>query len=107
MKLTKIKEKMEKWHWGILILIFVIALIPRIVGLNWGMPHNNLHPDEGLIFWEAYTHASNHNFEVHQYYRPNHVSIKLNTLLYIAMQEFYFAPRGEEDFALNYTLYFE
>ena len=107
MKLTKIKEKMEKWHWGILILIFVIALIPRIVGLNWGMPHNNLHPDEGLIFWEAYTHASNHNFEVHQYYRPNHVSIKLNTLLYIAMQEFYFAPRGEEDFALNYTLYFD
>ncbi len=107
MKLATFKEKIEKWHWGILVLIFVIAVIPRIVGINWGMPYGNLHPDEGLIYGEAYNCALERNFEIHQYYRPNHVSIKLNTLLYIGMQELYFAPQGETDFQLNYNLYFD
>ena len=100
---TKLKDKIEKWHFLILALIFVIAIIFRIVGLDWGMPHNNLHPDEGIIFSVAYENALEHNFEVKQYYRPNHVTIKLNTLLYIGIQELYFAPQGQNDFALNYS----
>ena len=97
-----VKEKMERRYWIILLLIFMIAIIPRIVGIGWGMPYGNLHPDEGIIYGEAYQSALNRNFEVKQYYRPNHVSIKANTLLYIGIQELYFAPQGEDDFAYNY-----
>lgn len=102
MIITTLKEKMERWHYGKLALIFVLVIALRIVGIGWGMPHGNLHPDEGLIFGEAYQCALERNFEVHQFYRPNHVSIKLNTLLYVGIQELYFAPQGQEDFALNY-----
>lgn len=86
-----------------LILIFVTAVILRIVGAGWGMPYNNLHPDEGIIFNPAFQCALDRDFEVHQYYRPNHVLIKLNTLLYIGIQELYFAPQGQNDFALNFN----
>lgn len=103
MKLTVFKEKFDRWYFLILALIFTAAVILRIVGAGWGMPHNNLHPDEGLIFGEAYHCALNRNFEVHQYYRPNHVSIKMNTLLYTGIQELYFVPLGQNDFALNYN----
>ena len=98
-----LKEKMERWHLGLMILVFAIAIVLRIVGIGWGMPYNNLHPDEGLIFTPAYQCTLNHTFEVRDYYRPNHVTIKLNTLLYMGIQELYFAPQGLDDFALNYS----
>ncbi len=97
------KEKLDRWYFGILALIFTAAVILRILGAGWGMPHGNLHPDEGLIFEQAYQCALNRDFEVHDYYRPNHVSIKMNTLIYIGIQELYFAPQGQNDFALNYN----
>ena len=103
MKLTIFKEKIDRLYFLILALIFAAAVLLRVVGAGWGMPYSNMHPDEGLIFWEAYHCALDRNFEVHQYYRPNHVSIKLNTLLYIGIQELYFAPQGQDDFALNYN----
>lgn len=103
MKFAVIKEKMNRWYFFILALIFAAAVMLRIVGIGWGMPHNNLHPDEGLIFSAAYQCALDHSFEVRQYYRPNHVSIKLNTLLYMGIQELYFAPQGQNDFAVNYS----
>lgn len=106
MLLTTLKEKINHWHFRILALIFAIAIILRIVGINWGMPHNNLHPDEGIIFGQAYQCALDRSFEVREYYRPNHVTIKLNTLLYIGIQELYFAPQGQTDFALNYSEHF-
>ncbi len=104
-RLLSQKEK-DRWYLAVLILIVILAVILRIIGAGWGMPHNNLHPDEGLIYGPAYQCALNHNFEVHEYYRPNHVSIKLNTLLYIVIQELYFAPQGQNDFALNYSEHF-
>lgn len=107
MMLTAVKEKIEKWHFGLLAFVFIIAMVLRMVGIGWGMPYSNLHPDEGLIFWESYQGARNHNFEVKQYYRPNHVSIKLNTILYVGIQELYFAPQGEDDFAANYSQHFD
>lgn len=103
MTLKSLNEKIDRWHWGIMIFIFVLAFTLRIVGIDWGMPHNNLHPDEVIIFDQAYQCTLNHNFEVKQYLRPNHVTIKLNTLLYTGIQEFYFAPQGKNDFALNYS----
>lgn len=103
MKLTVLKEKINRWYFLILGLIFAAAMLLRIVGIGWGMPHDNLHPDEGLIFGSAYQCALNRNFEVRQYYRPNHVLIKMNTLLYVGIQELYFAPMGQDDFALNYS----
>ncbi len=103
MKFEVLKEKMDRWHFLLLALIFAIALVLRVVGAGWGMPNNNLHPDEVLIFEPAHQCALNHNFEVHDYYRPNHVSIKLNTILYTVIQEVYFAPRGQADFASNYN----
>lgn len=103
MKFTVFKEKWNRWYFLILALIFAAAVILRIVGAGWGMPHNNLHPDEGLVFGQAYQCTLNHDFEVHDYYRPNHVSVKLNTLLYTGIQELYFAPLGKSDFELNYS----
>ena len=103
MTLKSLNEKIDRWHWGIMIFIFVLAFTLRIVGIDWGMPHNNLHPDEVIIFDQAYQCTLKHNFEVKQYLRPNHVTIKLNTLLYTGIQEFYFAPQGKNDFALNYS----
>lgn len=102
MTLAKIKEKLNRWHFWLLGLIIFIAIVIRIIGINWGMPHNNLHPDEGLVYWPAYQCALERNFEIHDYYRPNHVTIKLNTLLYIGIQELYFVPQGELDFTSNY-----
>lgn len=102
MTLAKIKEKLSRWHFWLLGLIIFIAVVIRIIGINWGMPHNNLHPDEGLVYWPAYQCALERNFEIHDYYRPNHVTIKLNTLLYIGIQELYFVPQGELDFTSNY-----
>ena len=106
MNLTAFKEKIDRWHFWILAIIFAIAVIFRIVGISWGMPHGNLHPDEGIIFGKAYECTLNHSFEVNDYYRPNHVTIKLNTLLYTGIQELYFAHQGESDFALNYSQHF-
>ena len=103
MKLTVLKEEINRRYFLILALIFAAAVILRMIGIGWGMPHNNLHPDEGLIFGQAYQCALNRDFEVHDYYRPNHVSIKMNTLLYVGIQELYFAPQGQSDFALNYS----
>lgn len=103
MKLTEFKEKFDRWYLLMLIPIFSAAVILRIVGVGWGMPHGNLHPDEVLIFGPAYQCALDRDFEVHDYYRPNHVSIKMNTLLYVGIQELYFAPQGKDDFALNYN----
>lgn len=103
MKLTAFKEKNDRWYFFILALIFTVAVLLRIVGAGWGMPHWNLHPDEVIIFEQAHQCALNRDFEVHQYYRPNHVMIKMNTLLYIGIQELYFAPQGQNDFALNYN----
>ncbi|MGN0425824.1 MAG: ArnT family glycosyltransferase [Acetatifactor sp.] len=77
-----------------------------MIGIGWGMPRGDMHPDEGIIFGQAYQCALNRNFEVHEYYRPNHVTIKLNTLVYVGIQEFYFAPQGLDDFALNYSEHF-
>lgn len=106
MRLEAFKEKINHWHFGVLAFIIIIAIIPRIVGIGWGMPHNNLHPDEGFIFGPAYQSALERNFEVKEYYRPNHVTIKLNTLLYIGIQEVYFAPQGMDDFEANYSEHF-
>lgn len=103
MKLKIFKEKSDRRYFLILALIFITAVILRVVGAGWGMPHGNLHPDEGLIFEQAYQCALNRDFEVHDYYRPNHVSIKLNTLLYVGIQELCFATKGQGDFTLNYT----
>lgn len=106
MKMTVIREKINRWHYGILAFIALLALTLRLTGIDWGMPYSNLHPDEGLIFGEAYECTLNHSFEVRKYYRPNHVTIKLNTLLYSGIQELYFAPQGLDDFAVNYSEHF-
>ena len=106
MKLAKIKEELNRWHFLLLGVIIFLALGIRIIGIDWGMPHTNLHPDEVLVFGPAYECELERNFEIYDFYRPNHVSIKLNTLLYIGIQELYFAPQGEMDFALNYSEYY-
>lgn len=103
MTVAKIKEKLNRWHFWLLGLIIFIAIVIRIIGINWGMPHNNLHPDEVLVFGPAYECALERNFEIYDYYRPNHVTIKLNTLLYIGIQELYFVPQGELNFVQNYN----
>ncbi len=106
MKLMVFKKVSRRRYFWMLAAVFAMALTLRIVGAGWGMPHSNLHPDEGIIFGEAYQCALNHSFEVHTYYRPNHVSIKLNTLLYVGIQELFFTPKGQTDFALNYNEHF-
>jgi hypothetical protein len=99
-----LSTKKERYGHKLLFLsIILLAFFLRIMGIGWGLPHTNLHPDEGLIFYPAYENALNHSFEVRNYERPNHVSIKLNTLLYIGVQEIYFAPMDQHDFATNFN----
>ncbi len=106
MFVDKLKLFLEKWHLGLLIFAIVLAAVLRGIGLGWGMPAGNLHPDECIVFSEAYQHALDHSFEVRQYYRPNHVTVKMNTLLYMGIQELYFEPQGYSDFATNYSEHF-
>ncbi len=83
--------------------IILLAIVMRLVGISWGMPYGNLHPDEGIVYYPAYQCALERNIDVHgSYYRPDHVSIKASALIYMAIQDFYFTPRGMEDFASNY-----
>ncbi|MBR6308616.1 MAG: glycosyltransferase family 39 protein [Lachnospiraceae bacterium] len=100
------QNKLNRIYGWALVLIFVLALIFRVVGADWGMPRRDMHPDEGFVFEEAYNCALNHSFEPRIYYRPNHVSIKLNTLLYLGIQEVVFETRGLSDFAANYEANF-
>ncbi len=87
--------------------ILFLALVLRLLGISWGMPYGNVHPDEGIIFQPAYECALERSFEVHgYYYRPNHVSIKLNTLIYLGIQDVCFAPKGLSDFGANYSEHF-
>ena len=84
--------------------IILLAIVMRLVGISWGMPYGNLHPDEGIVYYPAYQCALERNIDVHgSYYRPDHVSIKASALIYMAIQDFYFTPRGMEDFASNYS----
>ena len=106
MVLSSIREKVNKWHFCVLALIFILAITLRMIGIGWGMPRGDMHPDEGIIFGQAYQCALDRSFEVHEYYRPNHVTIKLNTLVYVGIQELYFAPQGLDDFAVNYSEHF-
>ena len=106
MVLSSIREKGNKWHFCVLALIFILAITLRMIGIGWGMPRGDMHPDEGIIFGQAYQCALDRSFEVHEYYRPNHVTIKLNTLVYVGIQELYFAPQGLDDFAVNYSEHF-
>ena len=106
MKLTFFKEKAKSSRFFAAALIFILAFTLRVVGANWGMPHSNLHPDEGLVYAEAFNCVLNRSFETRIYYRPNHVSIKLNAILYLGIQEAYFFPRGLNDFNANFNEHF-
>lgn len=106
MTIAKFKERIDRIYPGILAFIFVVTVLTRILGINWGMPYGNLHPDEGIVYFEAYSNTYNHTLEVHSYYRPNHVSIKLNTILYTGIQELCFETRGLSDFNQNYNEHF-
>ncbi|MBO4608752.1 MAG: glycosyltransferase family 39 protein [Lachnospiraceae bacterium] len=87
--------------------IILLAVVMRLVGISWGMPYSNLHPDEGIVFYPAYQCALDRTIDVHgSYYRPNHVTIKASALIYMGIQDFYFAPRGMNDFAANYSEHF-
>jgi len=103
MKFEFDSKKINRIYGCALALVFVIALSFRLVGINWGMPYSNLHPDEGFVYEEAYHCTLNHSFEPRTYFRPNHVSIKLNTLLYIGIQELCFEPKGMSDFSYNFN----
>ncbi|MBO4678885.1 MAG: glycosyltransferase family 39 protein [Lachnospiraceae bacterium] len=103
---TDIFENSKKARFIAAALIFVLAFALRVIGANWGMPRNDLHPDEGFVFNEAYECALNRTFESRIYYRPNHVSIRLNTILYVGIQEVVFSPKGLGDFAANFNEHF-
>ena len=101
-----LKNTIKRRYYVFIVLIILLGAALRIIGANWGMPYDNMHPDEGLVFGEAYRCTLEHDTDSHTYYRPNHVSIKLNTFLYTAIQELYFAPQGMDDFAANYEANF-
>ena len=48
MKLTAFKEKAGRLYFIMPVLIIALALLLRIVGADWGMPHSDLHPDEEI-----------------------------------------------------------
>lgn len=61
--------------------IILIGIILRVWGLEWGLPYY-LHPDEGTIVNTAINMAKNNSFEPNVFYRPDHLLIKINTIVY-------------------------
>ena len=75
-----IKNK-SKLVYGVFGIIIAIGIIFRFWGLDWGFPYL-LHPDEGTIVNTSINMARNHSFEPTVFYRPDHLIIKINTLVY-------------------------
>lgn len=51
------------------------------MGANWGLP-TPLHPDEGTIVDTAIRMAERHSFEPNVFFRPDHLEIKINMIVY-------------------------
>jgi len=68
----------------LLLLILFVGSWLRFDGAGWGLPHR-LHPDEGAIVDNAINMAHSRRFEVYVFNRPDHVAIKLQTLIFWAM----------------------
>jgi len=70
----------------LLLLILFVGSWLRFDGAGWGLPHR-LHPDEGTIVDTAINMAHSRRFEVTNVFnRPDHVAIKLQTLIFWAMR---------------------
>jgi hypothetical protein len=68
-------------HPLILMLIIISSSFFIFVGIDWGLPAY-LHPDEGTIVNSAIKMVQNRSFEPDVFYRPDHLLIQINMLLY-------------------------
>lgn len=70
----------------------VVGALLRMLGSAWGLPLF-LHPDEGVIVNGALDMAKRNSFEPAVYFRPDHLEIKLNYIVFTAYAHlFHHAP---------------
>jgi 4-amino-4-deoxy-L-arabinose transferase-like glycosyltransferase len=82
--MKKISETFSpKKHIHTLLLMGIILLSSVFVfgGANWGLP-TLLHPDERVIVEPAIRMVQNRTFEPDVFYRPDHLLIQINSLIY-------------------------
>lgn len=90
----------------LLILAIIIGAFLRFGGISWGLPIP-LHPDEGFVTRDAYKLAASNSFETKTYNRPNHVSIKANSLIYLAINKFVFNMSDGTSISENFNPHFK
>ncbi|MDR2865261.1 MAG: glycosyltransferase family 39 protein [Spirochaetaceae bacterium] len=82
------KEKISYTKY-ILSAIILIGIALRLIGISWGLPVI-LHPDEPFITEPAFNLAKDHSFEPRIYGRPDHITIKTNSLIFLVANKLFF-----------------
>ena len=77
-----VKDVFDKYkHVLMLMLIIICSSIFIFTGADWGLP-TLLHPDENTIVNPAIKMLQNRSFEPDVFYRPDHLLIQINMLIY-------------------------
>jgi len=71
------------WRLAVAVSALAIGIALRVLGLNWGLPHQ-LNSDEWVIVTGALDLAQRNSFEPSLYFRPDHVEIQLSFIAYQA-----------------------
>lgn len=86
-----------------LFLLILAGGVLRMWGADWGLP-TLLHPDEHTIVDPAINMAQRHSFEPDVFYRPDHLTIKINMLVYTFISRGIFHMHVEDLAAQNLAL---
>lgn len=80
----------------ILLTIMVCAAAARVPGIRWGLP-TELHPDEPVVVKGAIGLIARGSFEPTVFYRPDHLEIKLDSIVFRSYA-FFAGGRADEIF---------
>ncbi|WP_353650655.1 glycosyltransferase family 39 protein [Nakamurella sp. A5-74] len=88
----------------ILLTILIAAAVVRIPGILWGLPAL-LHPDERVVVVDAIGMITRHTFEPSIFYRPDHLEIKLDSLVF-RLYGFFAGGRADVMFRQDGTVFY-
>jgi len=75
------KKPLERKTALMLVIVLLLGGFLIFAGADWGLPVN-LHPDERTIVEPAIRLVENRSFEPDVFYRPDHLLIQINALIY-------------------------
>lgn len=101
-----VRQYISKKRYGIILFVIVITGgLLRIMGTNWGLPIL-LHPDEGTIVDTAIRMAINKSFEPDVFFRPDHLLIQINSILYSMVSFAFYGSSVQEVAASHKDIFF-